>query len=296
MTRRPPPYLQRVPVKGSTHAVWLVDDEWVRQNLNPEFCNYGQHYRFPFIPRDEFWIAAASARQLTAELGYFLVHLDEEFAGMERGLDYGDALTRADRLEAKVRRQRPARPVRSVHERRWGETADGLVVWLVNSQRVREQHHDLRFAAGGHPLVYDYVPNGEIWIDSSLRGRVARELCLLHELFEYHLMGRGIQYDEAHEQAIQVEAHARAYPEKRAALLARELAGDDGRHPMADGRSDATARGRASAGLNVKAAGAGVRAGVGSGRPSAIGHQPSTHSRRARVSVTNRARTRGRSA
>ena len=291
----PAPYLQRLPLKTARHTIWLVDDEWVRQYLNPEFCNYGQHYRFPFIPPGEFWFAQMPARQLEHELGYFVQHLTTEFDAMESGADYSAALRRADRWEAKLRRDDPP-STRSVHERRWRTLPEGLTVWLVNSGRVRAQHHDPNFAAGGHPLVYPYVPEGEIWIDSSLRGRVARELCLLHELYEYHLMARGIGYDEAHEQAINLEAHARAYPQERAALLAREVAGDPDDQEDADDPDATRGRRPRSASLSAKVAGARVRARVGSESSGSSGASWSPTLARPCTSVRKRASTRGRSA
>ena len=34
--------------------VWIVDGDYIRNNLDIEFTNYGQHYRFKIIPKMNF--------------------------------------------------------------------------------------------------------------------------------------------------------------------------------------------------------------------------------------------------
>ena len=38
---------------------------------------------------------------------------------------------------------------------------DGLMIWLVEGGYVR-RHLDLDFTEGGHDLVYNYIPTGEV--------------------------------------------------------------------------------------------------------------------------------------
>ena len=41
---------------GQTIQVWVVDGEYIRTYVDEEFTNFGQHYRFPYIPENEFWL------------------------------------------------------------------------------------------------------------------------------------------------------------------------------------------------------------------------------------------------
>jgi len=49
------PYLEKIGQRGDI-TVWSVDGIYVRRNLDEEFTNFGQHYRFECIPENEFWI------------------------------------------------------------------------------------------------------------------------------------------------------------------------------------------------------------------------------------------------
>jgi hypothetical protein len=50
-----PPYVRKYSSRDNIQ-IWLVDGEYVRKNIDEEFTNFGQHYRFSYIPMDEFWI------------------------------------------------------------------------------------------------------------------------------------------------------------------------------------------------------------------------------------------------
>ncbi|HSA97442.1 MAG TPA: hypothetical protein VLJ16_15430, partial [Acidobacteriota bacterium] len=41
--------------------VWVVSGQYVRENLDEEFTNFGQHFEFRFIPRREFWLDVENA-------------------------------------------------------------------------------------------------------------------------------------------------------------------------------------------------------------------------------------------
>ena len=49
------PYLRRDETRGD-YQVWIVDGAYVRGHMDEEFTNFGQHYRYPYIPEKEFWI------------------------------------------------------------------------------------------------------------------------------------------------------------------------------------------------------------------------------------------------
>ena len=64
------------------------------------------------------------------------------------------------------------------------------------------------FVEGGHWLVYDWIPENEVWIDGNIDAsqwpHIAR-----HELAEIALMKGGMSYDEAHPKANAVEVQGR---------------------------------------------------------------------------------------
>ncbi len=54
-TSHEPPYIKKVGERGKIF-IWIVDGTYVRTHLDEEFTNFGQHYRFKCIPKDEFWL------------------------------------------------------------------------------------------------------------------------------------------------------------------------------------------------------------------------------------------------
>jgi hypothetical protein len=77
------------------------------------------------------------------------------------------------------------------------ETRQGMKIVLVKGERVRDTL-DINFTMGGHPLIYSYVPKGEVWIDDVL-GKKDREATIQHELKEYFEMKKGKSYEESHD-------------------------------------------------------------------------------------------------
>src|SRR3989344_4079706 len=76
--------------------VWEVDGKYVRDNLDREFTNFGQHYRFKFIPKNEFWIDHESH---PGETKFFIDHMVVEWQLMDEGKTYDYAIGVADRRE-----------------------------------------------------------------------------------------------------------------------------------------------------------------------------------------------------
>lgn len=75
-------------------------------------------------------------------------------------------------------------------------TVLGMQVWGVDGFAIRSTK-DLDFVAGGNPARYRYVPNDELWVESSMSPPDA--LCTsVHEGIETVLMTRGISYGDAH--------------------------------------------------------------------------------------------------
>lgn len=189
------PYLELVGLRDGL-MVWIVDGMSVRNTVDIEFTNFGQHFRFPFIPDKELWIDKEAAPD---ELEFFIAHLISERQLMAGGASYEEALDFASGNERELR-QRAGDAVRlagkggppdsrGVHARLWKELDSGVSVWIVDGRLVRSVF-DIDFTEGGHDKVYEYVPSREVWIDNDLDGRES-PFVLFHELHERNLMEQG---------------------------------------------------------------------------------------------------------
>jgi len=224
--RFPPPYVEKAGTRGRI-TIWVVDGSWVRTHIDEEFTNYGQHYAFPFIPRNEFWI---DREGVPDEMRFFVDHLVLERRLMAGGVPYDDALAAADSLE---RRERKAAgdvaklttggklpDPEAVHTEIWKRLATGVTVWIVDGRLVRSVF-DVDFTEGGHDHVYEFVPPGEVWIDNDVSD-AERPYVLLHELHERNLMAKGWDYDRAHADASRLELRCRHDPQELHGALAAE--------------------------------------------------------------------------
>ncbi len=228
MTAHPlkPPYIEKVDQRG-TISIWIVDGTYVRTHLDEEFTNYGQHYAFGCIPKDEFWLDKEAADD---ERRFFIDHLLIEHRLMEKGVPYDDALEAADAKELAERRK--AGDIRKltkghnlpdpakVHVRLWKTLENGVRVWVVDGRLVRSVFDD-DFTEGGHDHVYEFVPEGEVWIDNDLE-EPERPYVLLHELHERNLMEKGWPYSKAHADSSRLEYHYRHHPDELHSALAKE--------------------------------------------------------------------------
>jgi hypothetical protein len=95
-------------------------------------------------------------------------------------------------------------------------------VYFVDGSYVRD-NIDLNFTQGGHHYVYDWIPDTEIWLDSSNRNEY--QFILLHELRERNRMLGGLSYYFAHDDANTIEQQARNKPETVHSLILQELTG-----------------------------------------------------------------------
>lgn len=222
-----PPYLRKAEVRGDIQ-VWIVDGAYIRGHIDEEFTNFGQHYRYPYIPEKEFWIDAEAEDD---ERAFFIEHLLVEHEHMAKGVPYAQALTEADRAERRERRRAgDVRKVtrggkdlpdpKTVHERLWKTMENGTNVWIVNGRLVRSVF-DIDFTAGGHDHVYEFVPQGEVWIDSDIEEK-ERGFVLLHEIHERNRMAEGLPYSKAHEESSRLEFRCRHHPDELHDALAAE--------------------------------------------------------------------------
>jgi hypothetical protein len=213
------PHLEKVDERGGLE-VWIVDGSYIRGNIDEEFTNFGQHYRYPYIPINELWIDQETHAD---EHRFFIDHLLVEYRLMKEGAPYEKALPEADKEERKERRRAGdvRRLTRSGHElpdagkvhlRLWKKLESGLSVWIVNGRLVRSVF-DIDFTAGGHDYVYEFVPENEVWIDDSIEEK-ERGYILLHELHERNRMAAGWPYNKAHAESSRLEYRCRHHPDE----------------------------------------------------------------------------------
>ena len=85
---------------------------------------------------------------------------------------------------------------------------DGVKIYLVDGEVVRKDH--IQYVAGGHGYVYDWIPKDEVWIDENQKNKPEdMEATIRHELYEIGLMKKGMDYDNAHEEANKIEIEYR---------------------------------------------------------------------------------------
>lgn len=212
-----PPYLSRIEQMGHL-TVWDVDGAYIRGHIDEEFTNFGQHYRFSFIPQNELWIDHEAKQN---ETRFFIDHLLTEHRLMAKGMPYNKAIEEADRVERRERiRAGDVRKLtrsgkqlpnpQQVHEHLWKKLENGISVWIVNGRLVRSVF-DIDFTAGGHDYVYEFVPEKEVWIDNDIE-QEERGYILLHELHERNRMAGGWSYSKGHVESSRIEYHCRHHP------------------------------------------------------------------------------------
>jgi hypothetical protein len=213
------PYVKKITERDGLVA-WAADGAYIRSHIDEEFTNFGQHYRYKYIPENEFWIDLGTKSD---EWRFFIDHLLVEHRLMASGKSYEDALIEGDKEERKERRRagdlsrstnrgQKLPDGKDVHVRLWKKLKSGLSVWIVNGRLVRSIF-DIDFTAGGHDYVYEFVPENEVWIDDDIE-EAERGFVLLHELHERNRMASGWDYDKAHAESSRLEYHFRHHPDE----------------------------------------------------------------------------------
>ena len=221
------PYLKKIDERGNLR-VWIVDGSYIRSHIDEEFTNFGQHYSFHYIPKDELWIEKETKDD---EQRFFIDHLLVEHRLMSKGVPYDKALEEADRVERRERRHagdvnrlthhgKELPDGREVHQRLWKKLENGVSVWIVNGRLVRSVF-DIDFTEGGHDYVYEFVPENEVWIDDAIEEK-ERAYVLLHELHERNRMASGWSYNKAHAESSRLEYRCRHHPDELHEALAAE--------------------------------------------------------------------------
>jgi hypothetical protein len=225
------PYVRKLDQIGEV-SVWIVNGPYIRKTIDEEFTNFGQHFRFRFIPRKELWIDQEHG---PGEQQFFIDHLLVEHRLMAGGMDYDKALVKADAVERNERRRSQQvadvlsldreHIVEDIHKTLLKKYSGTVKVWVVKGELVRSVYF-IDFTEGGHDKVYRFVPRNEVWLDDDLAS-AERKFVLLHELHERYLMNLGWPYSRAHRSASKIEYHCRAYPEDLEASLKAEREKND---------------------------------------------------------------------
>jgi hypothetical protein len=223
------PYLKKI-CDIENFSVWFVDGQYIRTKIDEEFTNFGQHYRFNFIPDNEFWIDRMAGK---GEEKFYIDHLLVEQRLMASGKNYSQAIEVADKIEKRERTKEiiikrgleyldKKHLVKKVKKKLVKEYSNSKVkVWIVDGELVRSLFF-IDFTEGGHDKVYKFVPEGEIWIDNDISVK-ERNFVLLHEAHERNLMSQGQKYPEAHRDSSRIEFFCRHHPATLNKNLEREL-------------------------------------------------------------------------
>lgn len=240
------PYLKKYG-QVANFTVWLVDGQYIRENIDEEFTNFGQHYRFKFIPQNEFWL---DKEYHEGEERYYIDHMLVENRLMAQDKSREESIDQADRVERRERSksklvikaakdsQHKEEIINKIHKQLLKEYSGQVKIWLVNGELVRDVLY-VDFTEGGHDKIYSFIPADEIWIDDDLSPQ-ERKFILLHELHERNLMppGRCCEiknkilvvddnynkiYTAAHLAASELEYHCRRHPEQLEKKIKEEM-------------------------------------------------------------------------
>lgn len=188
--------------KREKQNVWIVDGEKVCLQLFPDFIMGGNDQRYRFNPPGDMWI---DNRLGIEELQYTIGHeLIERKLMLERGWSYDRAHKEGGLLLETRMRDRDERhaarkgaPYRAYYGRR-----NGMSVWIVDGPLVRSTLNP-DFCFGTHDQKADFVPEGEIWLDSAMSVEEAI-YSLKHQVVEREMLAQGrrwaVAYDTAQNQ------------------------------------------------------------------------------------------------
>lgn len=240
------PYIKKIGERGDID-IWLVNGFFIRKNIDIEFTNFGHHFTFGFIPKNEFWIDLEHKK---GETKYFIDHMLVEHRLMAEGKNKYFAMNQADRVERQERmksslaknyqkvQKDKEQLINKVHKELLNIYSKKVKVWVVNGELVRDFFY-LDFTEGGHDKVFSFIPTGEIWLDDDL-SVADRKFVMLHELHERNLMSEGhdigikngsVQldrnyqkiYNPAHLSASKLEYFCRHHPAELEKKLQEEI-------------------------------------------------------------------------
>lgn len=179
--------------------IWFVDGNYVRTNLSEEFTNTGHHYRFKFIPKNEYWLDNEAVKN---ETNIFIYELQKEVELWKKHKSFPKSLEQDFR-----KKEKNGINNKDVYKSLWKQYGN-VKVWIVDGKKVRGLHYAY-FTEGGHGYVYKWIPKDEIWLDDDLFEN-ERKFVLVHESHERNLMkNQHLSYDHAHKLSSALELKCR---------------------------------------------------------------------------------------
>ncbi len=174
--------------------IWIVDGEKVRNEILPDFIFGGNEMRYPFIPKNEIWIAndipareyettlehEINERDLMRDLKWSYANSHDSSLQIElklrRGfekecLDHESSLSMMFPGDTDSTRQIKDLPekvkLKDVYLQKVDKIDDSISVWLVNGSNIRRDIFP-DFCPSGSFVDYLFVPLNEIWIDGEI--------------------------------------------------------------------------------------------------------------------------------
>ena len=82
---------------------------------------------------------------------------------------------------------------------------DKTKIFLVSGEYIRNNYY-IEYNLGGHYLVYDWIPKGQIWLQEMSDGNEQMRYNLLHQIYEYLIMRYNkYDYEDAHQKRINIQ-------------------------------------------------------------------------------------------
>lgn len=217
------PYIKKF-IESSGFTIWLVDGKYIRNKINVDFTNYGQHYLFDFIPENEFWI---DEEEVPGEEKFYSDSMLAMNQLLKKMVPHAEAVKLADEAEKKERmtiykdESDIAKAKKNLRKTLLTRYSKKIKVWVVNGRTVRDLFF-IDFTEGGHGYVYNFIPKDEVWVDDDMSVREFKPV-LVHELHERKLMMKGMAYEPAHKKANEREFYCRTHSKEANKILKEEI-------------------------------------------------------------------------
>ena len=188
-------------------TVYLVNGEAIRDSslANEEFGTNAIHCDFPaLIPAGELWIEDDVPQK---EIQFLVVNGLARYRLMLGGMPQEKAYDRA--LELETRTRSSGTGTKNISKQLL-YTYGQYNVYLVKGFAVRDKYKT-DFIEGGNHSAYEWIPQGEIWIEAALHEN-EYPFILGHEASEdYIITTFKLTYDQAHKIASLIEYKMREH-------------------------------------------------------------------------------------
>jgi hypothetical protein len=183
--------IKKIEIEKIPITIWRVNGNGIRNSGKMEFSNFGQHFHFPWIPKNEFYI---DQENTTDDTDFYIQHLITEYIEQSNGAKYEDALSTSNAEESADRRKSGL--FKNLNKE-FLISMFGLNIYRVSGGFVRTWL-DVDFVEGTNYMRSKYTPKDEVFIDDDV---ISNEIgaIVVHELTETLVMKiLGLSYNEAH--------------------------------------------------------------------------------------------------